>query len=107
MGVQPRGVLEGEAADARAGADHDGHPGVQVAAGIGAERLGGVAGTDDEDDLRARQCLGDVAGHRLQGDEPLERALGLDAAAVADRRQMVIVGALRVQRDPVPLARRS
>jgi hypothetical protein len=98
-------VLESEAADARAGADHDGHPGVQVTAGVCAERLGGVGGADDEDDLHALQRLGDVAGNRLQAGEPLEHALSLDAAAFADRRQMVVVGALRVQGDPVPLAR--
>ena len=94
-------MLESEAADARAGADHDGHPGVQVTAGVGAERLGGVGGADDEDDLHALECLGDVGGDRLlEGDEPLERALSLDAAAFADRRQMVVVGALCVQGDP-------
>jgi hypothetical protein len=74
---------------------------VQVTAGVGAERLGGVGGADDEDDLHALQCLSDVGGNRLQG-EPLEHALSVDAAAFADRRQMVVVGALRVQRDPVP-----
>ena len=93
---------ESQAADARAGADHDGHPGVQVTAGAGAERLGGVGGADDEDDLHALQCLSDVGGNRLQGDEPLEHALSLDAATFADRRQMVVMGTLRVQRDPVP-----
>jgi len=58
--AQPGGVLERQAADARAGADHDGHPGVQVTAGIGAERLGGIGGADDEDDLHPRQRLGNV-----------------------------------------------
>ena len=37
--------------------------------------------------------------------EPLQHALGLDAAAFADRRQMVVVGALCVQGDPVSSAR--
>ena len=76
-----------------------------MTAGVGAERLGGVGGADDEDDLRALQCLDDVGGDRLQGDEPLQLALGLDAAAFADRRQMVVVGALCVQGDPVSSAR--
>jgi hypothetical protein len=78
---------------------------VQVTAGVGAERLGGIRGADDEDDLCALQCLGDVGGDRLQGNESLEDALSLDAAAFADRRQMMVVGALRVQGDPVSLAR--
>ncbi len=76
-----------------------------MTAGVGAERLGGVGGADDEDDLHALQSLGDVAGDRLQGDEPLEQALSLDAAAFADRRQMVVMNALCVQGDPVSLAR--
>ena len=76
-----------------------------MTAGVSAERLGGVGGADDEDDLHAIQRLGDVGGDRLQGDEPLEQALGLDAATFADRRQMVVVGVLRVQLDPVSLAR--
>ena len=78
---------------------------MQVTAGIGAERLGGIGGADDEDDLHALQRLGDIAGDRLQRDEPLQHAVSLDAAAVADRRQMVVVGALRVKGDPVSLAR--
>ena len=95
-------MLESQAADARAGADDHGHPGAEVVAGVGAERLGGVGGADDEDDVRAVHRLRDIGGRGLEGHEPLEQTLRLDAPAFADGRQMVVVGALGVQRDVVP-----
>ena len=105
MEVQPPGVLEGQTADARTGADHDGHPGAQVTASVTAERLCGIGGADDEDHVHTVQRLGDVGGDRRQGDEPLKLALGLDPAALADRHQMVLMGMLCVQRDLMPLTR--
>jgi hypothetical protein len=105
MEVQPRGVLEGQTADARTGADHDGHPGAQVTASVAAERLRGIGGADDEDHVHTVQRLGDVGGDRRQRDEALKLALGLDPAALADRHQMVLMGMLCVQRDLMPLTR--
>jgi hypothetical protein len=76
-----------------------------VIAGIAAERLGGVGGADDENNLHPVQCLGDVGGDRLQRSEPFKHTLSLDTAAFADRHQMVVMGGLCIQGDPVSLAR--
>ena len=70
--VQPRGVLEGQTADGRTGADHNGHPRAQVTASVASEWLRGISGADDEDHVHTVQRLGDVGGDRLQGDEPLK-----------------------------------
>jgi hypothetical protein len=76
-----------------------------VTTGVKGERLCGIGGADDEDDLRTVERLGDVGGDRLQRDEPLELALRLDPATLADRHEMMLMGMLRVQRDLMPLTR--
>jgi hypothetical protein len=103
--VQPRRALEGQTADARTGANHDGHPGAQVTASVTAERLRGIGGADHEDSVHTVERLGDVGRDRRQRGESLKLAFGLDPAALADRQQMVLMGMLCIQRDLMPLAR--
>ena len=101
--IQAGGPLEREAAHARSGAHHHGRPRPQVGAGVGAQRLGGVGGSDHQDHLGSVQRLGRCRSWPARSGRSREHAGAGDPAALANGTDLLGVVGVGVERHLVPL----